>query len=263
MIRQLAGLLLSLACGVAVAEVRLAIIIDDVGYDYAAAQQVLELPREITVSILPRLAYSTRVAKQAHGQGREVMLHQPMQSIYRHKALGPGGMDRSHTRPDMVSVLAANLESVPHVAGVNNHMGSMLTQNLDSMRWLMAALKQRGDMYFEDSRTDVRTRAEEVARDNGVTSARRDVFLDHDKDPEAIRAQAARLLELARSRGSAIAIGHPYPETLAVLRELLPQWREQGVVLLPVSQLIAHQRSPGSWHASSSPLPKVAKNSKR
>jgi polysaccharide deacetylase 2 family uncharacterized protein YibQ len=88
------------------------------------------------------------------------------------------------------------------------------------------------------------------------------VFIDNERDPDAIRAQLQQAAALARGRGSAIAIGHPYPETLAVLRELLPQWREQGMILSPVSKVIAHQRSPGSWHASSSPLPKVAKNSK-
>lgn len=262
MIPRLFALLLMLCGGPALAQARLAIIIDDVGNDYEAARQILELPLQVTVSILPRLGYSTRVAEQAHRQGREVMLHQPMESVH-HKALGPGALTLHDTRADIDAELTANLRSVPYVSGINNHMGSLLTRNPDSMRWLMTAIKQRGDLYFVDSRTDVRTRAEEIARDNGLTTSRRDVFIDNVNEPEAIREQLARALQLAKTRGSAIAIGHPYPQTLAVLHELLPQWQAQGVILLPVSQVIAHQRSPGSWHASSSPLPKVAKNSKR
>ena len=258
----LAGLLLIAWCGLAAAGGRLAIIIDDVGNDYLAAEEVLELPPEVTVSVLPRLHNSARIARRAHRQGREVMLHQPMQAL-QPKPLGPGGLTLAHTRADLASVLRDNLASVPHAAGVNNHMGSLLTAEADCMRHFMAVLKQQGDMYFVDSRTHDFTHAEATARESGLRTARRDVFIDHVRDPAAIRAQLLHAADLARKRGSAIAIGHPYPETLAALRELLPQWQQQGMILLPVSEVIAHQRSPGSWHASSSPLPKVAKNSKQ
>lgn len=241
---------------------RLAIIIDDLGNDYAAAQRVLQLPPQITLAILPRLHYSRRIAEQAHRNGHEIMLHQPMSSLS-YKAMGPGGLTLLHTLADIDAVLQANLASVPHVSGVNNHMGSLMTRDPDSMRWLMSALRRQGDLFFVDSRTDPGTQAERVARENGVKSARRDVFLDNDSDKQAIRAQFEQAYRLARERGSAIVIGHPYPQTLAVTREQMARWPELGIVLTPVSQVIAHQRSPDSWHASSSPLPRVAKNSKR
>lgn len=250
-----------LACTApAQAQPRIAIIIDDLGNDYEKARQVLSLPTGVTVAILPRLHSSERIARQAHLQGREVMLHQPMQSIHHHR-LGPGGLTLHHARDDIHSVLIENLASVPHVAGINNHMGSLLTRDPDSMRWLMELLKAR-NLFFVDSRTDKGTNAELMAREQQLLTARRDVFIDHDPCPEAIQAQLALVLELAQQRGSAIAIGHPYPATLAALRTLLPQWQAQGVQLVSASQVIAHQRSPESWHASSSPLPRVAKNSK-
>jgi polysaccharide deacetylase 2 family uncharacterized protein YibQ len=239
---------------------QVAIIIDDLGNDYAQAQEVLELPVGVTVALLPRLHNSPRIARQAHRQGREIMLHQPMQSIHQRK-LGPGGLTLHHAKTEIEEVVLGNLKSVPHVAGINNHMGSLLTRDPDSMRWLMALLKQRG-LFFIDSRTDSGSHAEMIARENGLSTARRDVFIDHEQNPEAIRAQLEKALKLAEKRGSAIAIGHPYPETLAVLKELLPQWQALGIQLVPASKVIAYQRSPESWHASSSPLPRVAKNSK-
>ena len=241
------------------AEARLAIIIDDLGNDYTMAQHAMRLPAEVTLAVLPRLHYSKRIAAQAFKQGHELILHQPMASLA-NKALGPGGLTLVHGLNEMSQVLQQNLQSVPHVAGVNNHMGSLLTRDPDSMRWLMSALQQHGGLYFIDSRTDTQTQAEIVARESGVASARRDIFLDNERDPALIREQLAKAIQLARQRGSAIAIGHPYPETLAVLLKELPEWQKQGVVLLPVSKVIEHQRRPDSWHASSYPLPKVAKN---
>lgn len=240
---------------------KIAIIIDDVGNDYAAAREILTLPLGVTVSILPQLQHSRIIAREAHQQGREIMLHQPMQAI-NHRRLGPGGLTLQHSRTDIERVLEENLLSVPHVSGINNHMGSLLTRNPDSMGWVMTVLQQR-QLFFIDSRTDVRTHAEKAARAAGLETARRDVFIDNDTSPDAIRAQLRDLLRLARRRGSAIAIGHPYPETLAVLKALLPTWQAQGVQLLPASKVIDYQRSPDSWHASSSLLPKVAKNSKQ
>lgn len=255
-------LLLSLMVGCVSAAPRLAIIIDDVGNDYAAAQKVLNLPSEVTVAILPQLGNSQRIAEQAHRRGHEVMLHQPMQPV-NNKKLGPGGLDQWQSKSEQQAVLVKNLQSLPHVSGINNHMGSLLTRNEEAMKWVMQGLKQHGDLYFVDSRTVDNTQAERVARNEGIPSARRDVFLDNIAEADHIQMQLESALQLARLRGSAIAIGHPYPETLAVLAKMLPQWQEEGVVLLPVSQIIAHQRSADSWHASSSLLPQVAKNSKQ
>jgi hypothetical protein len=260
--RGLLALALVLLGAVAHAEGRLAIIIDDMGNDCRHADAVLRLPSAITVSILPRLALSRRIAKVAHRQGREIMLHQPMASLA-HRALGPGGMTLDDTRADLEAVLAANLASVPYVSGINNHMGSLLTQRAESMRWLMAALRRRGGLYFVDSRTDAASRAEQAAQEAGLETARRDIFLDNSRNPEQIRHHLYEAVKLARLKGSAIAIGHPYPETVRVLQAELPQLQLQGVELVPVSRVIALQRSSKTWHASSSPLPKVAKNSKR
>ncbi len=256
---------LFLAClllgGLAHAGARLAVIIDDLGNDLAHSEAALALPRAVTVSILPRLAWSTRIAEAAWRQGRESMLHQPMASLS-HRELGPGALTLEHTRIDLEAVLSANLASVPHVSGVNNHMGSLLTSEGRNMEWFMQALQERGGLYFVDSRTNPRSRAEKTARRLGLRTARRDVFLDNERDPAHIRHQLQRAVKLARLKGSAIAIGHPYPETIAVLAAELPRLRAQGVSLEPVSKVIDFQRRSRTWHASSSPLPRVAKSSK-
>lgn len=243
------------------AQSALAIIIDDVGYDAAAAEQLFGLPPEVTLAILPQLPHSASIAERAHLQGREVMLHFPMETLNA-RALGPGGFTLQHTRLELNRVLEENLASVPYARGVNNHMGSLLTSESAPMQALMDELHQRGDLYFIDSRTNKKTVAEQTARHFGLPTARRDVFLDNQTDPDYIRAQFGKAIRLAKQRGSAIAIGHPYPETLAVLAAMIPELAAHDVRLLPVSCLIELQRRPPRWLASSSRLPKVAKSSK-
>ncbi len=259
--RSLVLACLILATGVVRAAGLLAIIIDDVGNNAEVAREVLTLPPRVTLSILPRLSASRQTAEAAWRMGHEVMLHQPMDSV-NHHTLGPGGLTLDHTRVDLEAVLAANLRSVPHAVGINNHMGSLLTGEQASMRWLMEALQRHGNLFFVDSRTNPRSVAQRTAHTMGIATARRDVFLDNERDPARIRERLYQAAQLARLKGSAIAIGHPYPETLEVLRRELPRLREQGIELQPVSRVIAYQRSPETWHASSSPLPQVAKSSK-
>ncbi len=261
-VRSLTLLCCLLLNAVAIAEpARIAIIIDDLGNSLELGQQAVELPGRLTYSILPQLPYSADIALRAHGQGKEVMLHLPMQAGDG-RALGPGGLYQTMSREDFTRELQANLETVPHVVGVNNHMGSLLTQHIEPMRWLMQDLRCVGNLYFVDSRTDVRTVARELARESGLANAQRDVFLDNDPEPDAVRAQLRRLIDKAKRRGSAIAIGHPYPQTLAVLAEQLPRLAEQGIELVPVSDLVEQRRNTQSWHACSSPLQTAAKNSK-
>ena len=144
-----------------------------------------------------------------------------------------------------------DLADLPHVSGVNNHMGSLLTQNPRDMRWLMEEMLQAGPLYFIDSRTTAKTIAYATAVNYTIPSMRRDVFLDNVVNRKAITRQFHHLLALARRDGTAIAIGHPNTATLDVLGRELPRLQAYGIKLLTVSQLIEYQKqieaSP-QWH---------------
>jgi hypothetical protein len=244
------------------APVRVAIIIDDLGNHGELGRQAVALPGDLTYSILPLRPYSRDLAGQANAQGKEVMLHLPMQTSDG-RPIGGGGLSLGMDRTQFMHALRDGLASVPHVAGVNNHMGSLLTRHPGAMRWLMEDLACFDRLYFVDSRTDVRTVARRQAREAGLANAERDVFLDNLQDRDYIRGQLRRLIAEAKRGGSAIGIGHPYPDTLAVLAEELPKLADQGIQLVPVSRLVERERNEALWHASSSPLQKVAKNSKQ
>ncbi|HOP18054.1 MAG TPA: divergent polysaccharide deacetylase family protein [Gammaproteobacteria bacterium] len=254
------GLVLALPAA-AQSPVRIAIIIDDLGNNQLLGRQAVELPGPVTYSVLPQRPYSGDIAERAHLGGKEVMLHLPMQASDG-RDLGPGGLHTDMSREEFARGVQQNLAAVPHVSGVNNHMGSLLTRDVQAMRWLMEDLRCSGDLYFVDSRTDVGTVARQSAREAGLANAQRDVFLDNEQDADYVREQLQRLIDKARRRGSAIGIGHPHPQTLDVLAEVLPQWAAQGIELVPVSRLVENQGSKRIWHACSSPWPTVAKNSR-
>jgi len=266
----LVGLVASAAWGdeqQTVAAVRaplVSLIIDDLGDRYDYGSRAIELPGQLTYAILPQTTYSHRLAEMAHDRGKEVMLHQPMQAI-NGKAMGPGGMGMEMSHNALLATLEANLASVPHARGVNNHMGSLLTRHPGHMAWLMEALRQRGGLYFVDSGTSSKSVAQQIALEHELPVMRRHVFLDHERDQRLISRQFMQLVRMAHRNGHAIGIGHPYPETLAVLEQQLPQLEGFGVRLVPVSQLIAHQekRSEALWQASLSPSPRGVKSSKQ
>jgi polysaccharide deacetylase 2 family uncharacterized protein YibQ len=239
----------------------IALIIDDMGYDLAAGRQALALPGAVTYAFLPRTPHTPALAREAYARGKEIMLHLPMQAADE-RALGPNGLTLHLTEDEFRRTVHDSLTSVPHALGVNNHMGSLLTRHPGAMAWLMAALDERGGLYFVDSRTSEHTVAERAALQYGLPATRRDVFLDNQQDEAAIQAQLQLLVETALRTGAAVGIAHPYPQTLAVLRRELPRLARQGVGLLPVSRIIEQQQRSPLWHASSSPSPTVAKNSK-
>jgi polysaccharide deacetylase 2 family uncharacterized protein YibQ len=214
---------------------QLAIILDDVGYDRAAADALLSLPFTVTLSVLPHLPLSSAVAEEAFRRGDEVMLHLPMQS----EVAAPEGVQlQVGMSPDQVnSVLTGMLETVPHAVGVNNHEGSRATADPALMQGLMPALHQRG-LFFIDSRTTAATVAYDAARHSGVRAASRRIFLDDTVTPEAIRAQLNLAARDAVRDGSAIAIGHPHPDTVATLASEVPLIESRGVRLVFASQLV-------------------------
>ena len=157
------------------------------------------------------------------------------------KALGPGALRNGMAQREIRAVLDAGLAAVPHVSGINNHMGSALTQQTRAMGWLMAWMNDQSQLYFVDSITSARSVALRSASEAGLRAIGRDVFLDATADTEMIRKQFQRLIALTRERGTGLAIGHPYPETLSVLRKVLVKPSYYGVELLPVRELIARR----------------------
>lgn len=241
----------------------IAIVIDDLGKQEIPGRRVAELPGPVACAFLPLARHTPKLAELAHAHHKEVILHLPMESMD-FRPLDEGGLTLDMTEARFIATVRDSIGRVPHVAGINNHMGSLLTRHPGAMTWLMAALKQSGGLFFVDSRTTTQTVAQKVALESGVPTTRRNVFLDNDPDPAAIERELRRLLALARRDGAALAIGHPYPETLAFLEHWLPTLPGQGVRLVPVAELIGLQREEvQTWQASLSPSPKAAKSLKQ
>ena len=226
----------------AVPGIAISIIIDDLGNNLPQGRRALRLPGPVAYAILPHTPYAERLAREAHSSGKEVILHLPMESADE-VAPGPGGLTSNMHADDINAALKQALGSVPHAVGISNHMGSYLTALPQPMRWLMHALLQRGGLYYVDSRTTPETVAASIATEIGILNLERNVFLDGDRSETAIERQFERLLELAERRGAALAIGHPYPETLAFLETRLLELDRTHVRLLPPSQLLQQTAS--------------------
>jgi len=214
----------------------LVIIIDDIGNDLARGRDAVALPGKLTYAVMPFTPHGAELAEAAHAAGKEVMLHEPM-STGDERAPDRGTLTPQHDRQAFRTSLVAALATVPHVRGVNNHMGSELTAQRRPMAWLMRELRWR-ELYFVDSRTTDLTVAATVAAEFNVPNLSRQVFLDNDIHVDAIDARFQELLALARQDGMAVAIGHPYRETIDYLRRALPPLEEQGVRLALVSEAL-------------------------
>ncbi len=251
----LAGLLLAGP----VAAARIAIVIDDLGNRPRLDRQTLALPRPVAVAVLPLSPGAPGLARQAAEQGREVLIHLPMQSVDGRQA-SERMLHVDMQRPALQALLQEALARLPQATGLNNHQGSLATRHPVLMAWLMQALQRHG-LWYLDSRTSAHSLALQMAQAHHVPATWRDVFLDDQPGEAEVRRQFRRLLALARSRGEALAIGHPRPATLAVLHELLSEL-PADIRLVPPSELLQQRRAP-SWQQSLSPSQKAARNWKR
>lgn len=215
----------------------ISIIIDDLGYNRALAEQALQLPLAVTLSILPFAPYSQEISARARQQGREYMLHLPMQGRELHNS-DPGMLTLVMSNDEFADSLKANLQALSGYAGINNHKGSKLTADPDKMNLLLKILSAKRSIFFVDSKTTTMSKIPPIARQFDLPFASRNVFLDVDQSVAAIKIQIDRLLEIARKNGSAIAIGHPYPNTLTVLKNFLADTRGAHFELVSVGQLI-------------------------
>lgn len=219
------------------AKARLAILMDDLGSDRSAAQAIFALHLPVTLSVLPFHPYSQEIAREALQHGCEVMLHLPMQSLANESS------EQQELRPglspeEVRSTVQKMLDAIPGAQGVNNHQGSQATADAALMNELMQVLKDEG-VFYVDSRTTAATVAFDAAKREGVRTAFRNVpFLDDVQKKDAVKRQLELAMQGAKQKGEAIAIGHPHPETLAALREMLPQAEGNGVQLVLVSEMV-------------------------
>ncbi len=215
---------------------RVAIIIDDVGFDKAVAMAFSRLNPHITMAILPESPFGRAIADRLYVRDVELMLHLPMEPM-QYPAVNPGpGALMADMPPDLLlETLRRDLDSIPYVKGVNNHMGSRLTTLSDQMRQVFTVLKKR-DLFFIDSLTARHSICRDSARLFRLSFAQRDVFLDNIQDKNYITGQINELIQISQRHGSAIGIGHPYPATLETLALVLPEMQEK-VSIVRASEL--------------------------
>ena len=222
---------------------RIAIVIDDIGYHAERGLRAIRLPAALTCAVIPLSPHGPRLAREAAKQGCEVIIHMPM-AASNGQPLDAGGID-THMATELIQArISEAFDLLPQARGLNNHMGSLATSDPATMDAVMASLARHG-AFFLDSRTSAQSVGESAARRHGLPTTGRDVFLDNHRDLLAINEQFNQLLRIARRRGHAIAIGHPYPETLEYLERVLPLMPQAGIEIVPVSRLLRASDTPG------------------
>ncbi len=235
-VASLAVLLVSATATAAGERPRIAIIIDDLGYARVAGERAVSLPGPVAFAILPGAPHTARLAEMAHANGKEVLLHLPLQAASDRMQSEPGSLVMDMNEKEFRASIRDDLAAIPHIVGVNTHRGSLLTRHPGHMRWLMDEILSQGGLFFIDSFTTAQSVALRIARERGIPALRRHVFLDPDSEPATIAEEFARLKSLAREQGFAVGIGHPYPATLDFLELALS--RLDDVDLVPVSALV-------------------------
>ena len=217
---------------------KIAIVIDDLGGENKISQELLRWNLPITFSILPFLPHSETLAKEAHRKGKEVILHLPMEPRgYPQTKAGEGVLLEEMDESRLLRQLSKDIEAVPYIKGVSNHMGSRLMEDPEKIRIVFSELKRRG-LFFLDSRTTPQTVGLQVAQSVGLRVKERSLFIDHSSDEEEIKQRLERLIQFSLSTGKAIGIGHPHPSTLKSLKEMIPKMKEKGIELVPLSAVM-------------------------
>ena len=222
--------------------VDLAIVIDDVGYNKQRGLRAISLPAPVTIAILPFAPHTQSLAAATKRVGKDLIIHQPMEAIPSpHVRLEEDTLTTAMTPAQFDSAVTRAIAAVPESLGFSNHTGSLLTTQREPMQRFMRHLQAR-NLVFLDSRTTASTVAVQVADELGVTALRRDVFLDHERSTHAIEAAFNKAVRLARNKGHAILVGHPYPITLSFLEKALASPPE-GINLVGLEALALKRRS--------------------
>ncbi|MCC5910139.1 MAG: divergent polysaccharide deacetylase family protein [Clostridiaceae bacterium] len=220
---------------------RVAIIIDDFGNSGDGTKEMLAIPRPLTCAVIPFLPYTKEDATLAHEGGHEVIIHVPMEPhVGNPKWLGEKGITTMLSTEEIKNIIREAIEEVPYAVGINNHMGSKVTEDKRIISAIIEILKEK-NMYIVDSKTSTNSIVRQTAEEYKIPILERNVFLDNEKNVESIKKQIKILGELAIKHGTAIAIGHVGPEggkvTAEAIKEMIPILEEMGVEIVPASKL--------------------------
>lgn len=216
----------------------LALIIDDGGYNMEYFNNMLGMGRRMTFAILPNTPHTREAALKAHEDGGEVMLHLPMEPKEGERYSLEKETVRTGMDPGKIQkILEGALNQIPHVRGVNNHMGSKATEDPQVMGVLMEVLKKEG-LYFIDSNTSSHTIGLQMARQAGIGVGRNDQFIDHEKNIRAIKEAIRLAMRKAKQEGKAVAIGHPHPLTAQAIKDMIPEIEKEGIRLVFASEVV-------------------------
>ncbi len=229
---------------------KVSIVVDDLGDNSIVAKQLLNLPIKVTAAILPHTPHATKIAQWAADNGHQVIMHLPMEAFSRPDLLGPGALRANMDQQKIEATMTSSAASIPYLRGFNNHMGSLLTEDPQKMRWVMESAKKRG-WFFLDSKTSESSVAQIVANQVGLKNISRDIFLDHHTPANIsqldgiILKRFKKALKIAEQRGHVVIICHPYPQTVKFFEQELPKLVE-NIELVTLSQLVTSVNSHNS-----------------
>ncbi|UTC51784.1 divergent polysaccharide deacetylase family protein [Treponema sp. OMZ 855] len=215
----------------------LTFVFDDAGHNLDQLEHFLRLPFPCTIAVLPGLRYSSESARRIRKAGKQVILHQPMQSVDLHINPGPGAVTPGLSAEQIKNIVRKNLEEIWPVAGMNNHEGSLMTADEAAMSAVLDVVAEK-HIFFLDSRTTARSVVAKVAKEKNMAVWERAIFIDNDKSRAAMETQIKKGLSIARQKGSAIMIGHVFTIELAeLLTEMYPALIEDGFSLSAIAQV--------------------------
>ena len=219
---------------------QIAIIIDDIGFDMQALRRLAEIPAPLAFAVLPHTPYAVEAAEFLHKGNRDILLHLPMEPLsYPNHSPGAGALMADMDEMQIIRRLSEDFTAVPHVSGVNSHMGSRFMEDALRLKIVMEELKKRG-LYFVDSRTSPHSQGREAAVEVGIRFAARDIFIDHENGYESalktLRQAAAR--EIKDDGKPLLLIGHPHADTIRALEAVLPLWKKEGIRIVEISRCL-------------------------
>jgi len=222
---------------------RIAFIIDDLGYERSIAEKIIELDFPITLSILPFLQYSKYLAEEGYKKNQEIMLHLPMEAKNPSANPGPGAIKSYMSEEEIKQAVRDCIGSVPGISGINNHMGSKITEDERIMKFIFEEMKEFDlDLYFVDSKTSPNSVAYVMAREMGINAIERTIFLDNEDGMDYIKGQLLTAKELALKKGKVVVIGHDRINTYYVLKRMVPELMKEGIEIVYVSELVSNNK---------------------